>query len=120
VSFATITVHFTWQDNKAGDRLLRPSDLIKVLVQFLQYIVILGSISVPWPAFLGFVFTAATVVFGVGSGQLALSLDCWLPHCLPGKLPLALQRQLSYFVGALVVVLACVLLMNLLHICNRV
>jgi hypothetical protein len=119
VLFVTITVHFTWQDNKTGDKSLRPSDLIKVLVQFLQYLVILGSISVPWPAFLAGVFTAAGVVFGVGSGQ-AFSLDCWLPHYLPSKLPLALQRQLSYFVGALVVVLACVVLMNLLHVCNRV
>jgi hypothetical protein len=118
VVFVTTTVHFTWQDNKTGDRSLRPSDAIKVLVQFLQYVVILGSISVPWPAFLGGVFTAASVVFGVGSGQ-ALSLDCWLPHYLPNKLPLALQRQLSYFVGALVVALACVVLMNLLHVCNR-
>jgi hypothetical protein len=119
VLFVTTTVHFTWQDNKAGDRSLRPSDLIKVLVQFLQYVVILSSISVPWPAFLAGVFTAATIVFGVGSGQ-ALSLDCWLPQYLPIKLPLALQRQLSVFVGALVVALACIVLMHLLHVCNRV
>jgi hypothetical protein len=115
----TTTVHFTWQDNKAGDKSLRPSDLIKVLVQFVQYVVILGSISVPWPAFLLGMFTAATVVFGVGSGQ-ALSLDCWLPHYMPSKLPLALQRQISVFVGALVVAMACVVLMNLMHVCNRV
>ena len=122
VLFVTTTVHFTWQDNKAGDRSLRPSDLIKVLVQFLQYVVIFGSISVPWPAFLAGVFTAATAVFGVGSGQ-ALSLDCWLPHYVPSKLPLPLQRQLSYFVGAVVVAFACVvllLLLLLLHLCNRV
>jgi hypothetical protein len=119
VLFITTTVYFTWQDNKAGDRSLRPSDLIKVLVQFLQYVVILGSISIPWPAFLVGMFTAATAVFGVGSGQ-ALSLDCWLPYYVPSKMSVALQRQLSYFVGAVVVALACVVLMNLLHICNRV
>jgi hypothetical protein len=119
VLFITVTVHFTWQDNKAGDKSLRATDLIKVLVQFLQYLVILGSISVPWPAFLVGMFTAATMVFGVGSGQ-ALSLDCWLPQYLPSRLPLALQRQLSYFVGALVVAVACVVLMNLLHVCNQV
>ena len=39
---------------------------------------------------------------------------------MSSKLPLALQRQLSYFVGAMVVALACVVLMNLLHVCNRV
>jgi hypothetical protein len=63
-------------------------------------------------------FTVATVVFGVGSGQ-ALSLDCWLPHYVSSKLPLALRRQLSVFVGALVVAAACVVLMNLLHFFNR-
>jgi hypothetical protein len=118
VLFVTATVHFTWQDNKAGDRSLRPSDLIKVLVQFLQYVTIVGNISVPWPAFLTGMFTAASVVFGVGSGQ-ALSLDCWLSHYSRSKLPLALQRQLSYFVGALLVVVACAVLMNLLHFCHR-
>jgi hypothetical protein len=119
VLFVTTTVHFTWQDNKAMDRSLRPSDLIKVLVQFLQYVTILGGMPVQWPAYLLGTFTAATAVFGVGSGQ-ALSLDCWLPQYSPSKLPLALQRQLSYFVGALFVALACVVLMHLLHVCNRV
>lgn len=94
VLFVTTTVHFTWHDNKAGDRSLHPSDCITVLVRFLQYLVILGSISVPWPAFLAGTIAAATAVFGVGSGQ-ALSLDCWLPHYVPSRLPLALQRQLS-------------------------
>ena len=116
VLLVTVTVHFTWQDNKTGDRSLRPSDLIKVLVQYLQYVVILGNISVPWPAFLTGMFTAATVVFGVGSGQ-ALSLDCWLSYYVSSKLPLAVQRQLSYILGALVVALACVVLMIIPHVC---
>ena len=80
----TLTVHFTWQDNKAGDKAVRPSDLCKVLAQFLQYLVILGSIhmSVRWPKFSTWVVSAATVVFGGASGQV-LSLDCWLAHYMP-------------------------------------
>jgi len=46
VVLVSYTVHATWHDNKAGDTALRPSDLIKVLVQFLQLLVIFGSISV--------------------------------------------------------------------------
>jgi len=46
VTLISITVHSTWQDNLASDSNLRPSDLIKVLVQFLQYLVIFGSISI--------------------------------------------------------------------------
>ena len=77
VVLITLTVQFTWQDNKAGDKAVRPSDLCKVLAQFLQYLVILGSMSLPWPRFLTWVFSTATVVFGGASGQV-LSFDCWL------------------------------------------
>jgi hypothetical protein len=118
VLLVTLTVHYTWQDNKRGDRLLRASDLVKVEVQYLQYVAILGSISIPWPAFLvpqASVSTAAATVTGMG-----LMLDCWLPHYAPSKLPLALQRTLTIFVQSLVVAVACVVLMNLLHVCNRV
>lgn len=119
VLFVTTTVHFAWQDSRSGDKSLRPSDLIKVLVNFVQYLVILRCISVPWPAFVGGMFTAATAVFGAGSGQV-LSLDCWLPYYVPSKLPLAIQRQLSYFVGAFVVAVASVALICLLHAVTRV
>jgi hypothetical protein len=120
VLIVTVTVHFTWQDNKDEDRSLRASDLLKVLVQFLQLLVIIGSISVPWPSFLAGMFTAAASVFAVASGE-SLSPDCWLPHYLPSiKLPLALQRQLLNFVGAVFVAVACLVLMNLLHGLHRV
>jgi hypothetical protein len=36
VVFVTFTVHTTWKDNLGGDQSVRLTDLIKVLVQFLQ------------------------------------------------------------------------------------
>jgi hypothetical protein len=120
VMLITLTVHFTWQDNKAGDTAVRPSDLCKVLAQFLQYLVILGSMSVRWPKFLTWVFATATVVFGGASGQ-ALSFDCWLANYVPQKwLPLAIQRQLALFVVAVGILLAVMLLMSCVHIVKRV
>jgi hypothetical protein len=42
---------------------------------------------------------AVNIVFAVGSGQ-ALSLDCWLHQFVrSSKLPLAMQRQLVYFLS---------------------
>jgi hypothetical protein len=112
VVLITLTVHFTWQDNKAGDKAVRPSDLCKVLAQFLQYLVILGSMSVRWPKFLTLSFCAATVVFGGASGQ-AMSLDCWLATYVPQQqLPLAVQRQLALFVVSVGILLAVILLMS--------
>lgn len=77
LAFVGITVHYTWKDNSEGSTDLRPSDIIKLLVQFLQYLVIIGSLSgVPWqPDFVRGMFRASSVVFGVASGQ-AMSLDC--------------------------------------------
>ena len=79
---------------------------------FLQYTVLTGGVSVAWPLFdVQRWFQAVNIVFAVGSGQ-ALSLDCWLIHYIPeGKLPLAMQRQLVYFLAPVVVLLAVVALL---------
>jgi hypothetical protein len=84
-------------------KVLEPPDAIKVLVQFLQYLVIIGGVAVPWPGLLVGMFQAASVVFGA-SGQ-AVSLDCWLEHYFKSSvsLPLAIQRQLVPFIGAVAV-----------------
>ena len=108
VFFVAYTVHATWKDNLSGKKAVLATDLIKVLVLFLQYTVIIGSVPVPWPLFDAVQrwFQAVGIVFAVGSGQ-ALSLDCWLYHYIPqGKLPLAVQRQLVYLLAPLFVWLA--------------
>jgi hypothetical protein len=112
VFFVLSTVHATWRDNLTGKKAVLDTDLIKVLVQFLQYTVIIGSVAVPWPLFDAVQrwFQAVNVVFAVGSSQ-ALSLDCWLHHYIPqSKLPLAMQRQLVYFLAPVLMLLAVVAL----------
>jgi hypothetical protein len=109
VSFVTYTVHATWQDNLEGTWDVQVTDYIKVLVQFLQYIVIIGSVSVPWPFFdVQMWLQAIGVVVTMGSGQ-ALSLDCWLYRYGRKSIPMAIQRLLVYFLApvfTLVLVLA--------------
>lgn len=114
VVFIAFTVHTTWKDNQDEDQSVRPTDLIKGLVQFLQYIVIIGSVPVPWPHFVNLQrwFHAASLVFGPSSGQ-SMSLDCWLYNYSPqgdGSIPLAVQRQLVYLLAPLGVFVAVVLL----------
>jgi hypothetical protein len=107
VVFVTITVHATWQDNLSDTTAVLTTDLIKVLVQYLQYTVIIGSVSVPWPLFdFQRWFQVINVVFAVASSQV-LSLDCWLYAYIPqGMLPIALQRQLVYFLAPVLVFVA--------------
>jgi hypothetical protein len=111
VLFITYSVHATWKDNLTGDKVVLASDYIKVLVMFLQCTVIIGSVSVPWPVFnLQRWFEAVNIVFAVGSGHV-VSLDCWLYHYIPqGRFPLAMQRQLVYFLAVMFVLLAVVAL----------
>jgi hypothetical protein len=111
VVFVASTVHATWRDNLTSKNAVVATDVIKVLVQFVQYTVIIGSVSVPWPFFnVQRWFLAVNIVFAIGSGA-ALSLDCWLSYYKPlGKLPLAMQRQLVYFLDPVFVLAAVVAL----------
>lgn len=114
VVFITLTVVLTWRDNQQPNVQLRPTDLIKALVQYLQYLVIFGSISAPFPDALNVVFEAASVVFGAASGQV-LSLDCVLQHYVHASTPpLAIQRQLVNFLAPFLVLFLVILLLVLL------
>jgi len=112
--FILCTVHFTLRDNRHGGTHVRLSDLIKVVVNFLQYMVILGSVSAPWPDALRQAFVACSVVFGAATGQ-ALSADCWLSHLHLPQPPLAIKRQLLNFLAP--VFLACCVAATLAVLC---
>jgi hypothetical protein len=111
VSFVTYTVHATWQENLRGDSTVLIPYIIKVLVLFLQYLVIIGSVSVPWP--LSDVqqwLQAIGIVVTMGSGQ-ALSLDCRLSYYVGSTvLPNAIQRQLVLFLAPVCTLIAVMLL----------
>ena len=103
VVFVWYTVHATWQDNLKGSQEVMATDHIKVLVQFLQYVGIIGSVSVPWSLFdVQQWLQALGVAATVGAGQ-ALSLDCWLYHYFPHPvLPIAIMRLLVYILAPVV------------------
>jgi hypothetical protein len=118
VFVVTYTVHATWRDNLTGDKVVLATDMIKVLVQFLQYTAIIGSVSVPWPLFnLKRWFQAVNIPFAGSTGE-SLSLDCWLV-AIPSKLPLAMQRQMVYFLAPVFVLLALVALLWLFWVLGR-
>jgi hypothetical protein len=111
ILFITLTVHLTWRDNQQLGAHVRASEMIKVLVLYLQYMVIVGSISAPFPGALKAVFEAASVVFGAASGQV-MSLDCVVTHYVrAATLPLAIQRQLVNFIAPVLVFCSAMLLL---------
>lgn len=111
VVFVAITLHFTWLDNLQGGSQLRPSSMIKVLVQYFQYMFILGSISAPWPSAMKQLFSAASLVFGVANGQV-LSLDCWLGYFVRTRsLPIAIQREIVSYLAPFLIFIAVVVLL---------
>jgi hypothetical protein len=102
VLLVAFTVHSTWQDNQqqtAGpQQSVKPSDMIKVLILFLQHLVIVSSLSVPWPTALAYFFRVARFIFAATNGQLgSVSLDCMLSQS--SSVPVSVQRQLIYLVA---------------------
>jgi hypothetical protein len=114
VLLVAFTVHCTWRDNQqtaSNQQTLRSSDFIKVLILFLQYLVIISSLSVPWPTSLAYLFRFAKFIFAASNGQLgSVSLECVLSQGHPSSVPASIQRQLIYLVAP-VGILAGVLLL---------
>lgn len=117
VCFVAYTVHATWQDNQKAVSTSLTTDIIKVVVQYLQYVVIIGSVSVSWPLFdVQQWLQAIGIVVTMGSGQ-ALSLDCWLhAYTQHSALPIAIQRQLVYFLAPVFTLTAVVMLQCLVWV----
>ena len=114
VLLVAFTVHSTWRDNhnkSSYQQLVRPSDIIKVLILFLQYLVILSSLSVPWPTALAYLFRIATFIFAASNGQLgSVSLGCVLLQGSESSVPASIQRQLIYTVAPIGILAGVVLL----------
>jgi hypothetical protein len=113
VLLIAFTVHSTWKDNQqqraSHQQSLKPSDLIKVLILFLQYLVIVSSLSVPWPTALSYLFRGAKFVFAASNGQLgSVSLDCMLSQS--SHVPVSVQRQLLCLVAPIGILAGVVLL----------
>ena len=115
VLLVAFTVHSTWQDNHqlaSQQQSVRSSDMIKVLILFLQYLVIVSSLSVPWPTALAYFFRITKFVFAASNGQLgSVSVDCVLLQSTSNSsIPVSVQRQLIYLVAPLGVLAGVILL----------
>ena len=78
--------------------------MLKVVILFVQYLVVIGTLSVPWPDSLSALFRAANFVFVASCGQVP-SIDCLLgstaSSTAAAAVPLAVQRQLVYVLAPL-------------------
>jgi predicted outer membrane repeat protein len=70
-----LLVQTTLKDNIAGTSSVRPSDLLKLIVRHVQYLVIINSIRMQWPQSLGAIFTAAGWIFTAGGSEV-VALAC--------------------------------------------
>jgi hypothetical protein len=102
-------VHTTLNDNISGAATLRPSHFLKIWVRHVQYLVILGSLSINWPSSLTAVFAAASWLFSVSSSYGGVvSLDCIITE---GPLPQGASKLLVSLLAP-ICVLFCVLLVR--------
>ena len=112
VLLVAFTVHSTWRDNQqrvSHQQSVKPSDMIKVLILFLQYLVIVSSLSVPWPTAMAFFFRVARFVFAASNGQVgSVALDCMLSQS--ASVPVSIQRQLINLVAPVGILAGVVLL----------
>ncbi|KAF6259603.1 hypothetical protein COO60DRAFT_1638283 [Scenedesmus sp. NREL 46B-D3] len=80
----------------AGGGGCRASDLLKVLVLYLQYMLLVGSLRVPWPPTLLLPIKALTWFLAASTSQ-TLALECVMDAAqLPAGLPMAMLRVLFY------------------------
>ena len=106
----SILVHTTVNDNLKGcssSNKLRPSHFLKIFVRHLQYLVVLSSVHISWPAFLSLWLTASGWLFNVNYAQ-GVSLDCVLPL---SSIPRGVDG-LMVCLAAPLAVLLCVLLLR--------
>jgi len=90
--------------------------MLKLVILFLQYLVIISSLSVPWPESLPYFFKFAKFIFGAFSGQI-VSLDCLLSGVSQATpTPAAVQGQLFFLIAPLVLLAAVFLLSVVKHV----
>ena len=104
VAGLTYMAHATWRDNQEVTVGMRVSDVLKVLILYVQYLVVLGTARVAWPGSLASVFSAASLLFASGSGQF-LSLDCLMSDMAGLKVPVPIMKQLIYLAMPLAIAL---------------
>jgi len=130
VLFVTYTVQVIWRGNRVGGTAEAPAYYITILVKFIQYLVILGSMPAEWPSSVEFFFKIASLVFAASNKQVG-SLDCVLGNGQGHGIPPAVLKQVLYLVAPFVVVVAVMvmhillwsierlLMMAKLSLCNR-
>lgn len=99
-----VTVLTTMKDNKQQDWAnLRATDMWKVLVIYLQYLAIMGTILVDWPDSVDRLSRGVSYIFTPGGSQI-ISLDCVLTDMQrdsDSNLPMGMKKWLVYLAAPL-------------------
>lgn len=103
-------VQTTLRDNMQPTRALRPSDLVKVLLRHAQYLILLLSVRLPWPATLSSLSAAVTGVLGSASLSQVVLLDCVLQSQVDSLLPTAMANKMVNLVTPISVLSAVLVL----------
>lgn len=123
VSFVVLMVviwfmaHVTWLDNQDANSDMRMSDILKVVILYVQCLVVLTHVPVEWPGSVAAVFAGLTWLFSAGNSQL-LSFDCLLGD-VQLLLPVAVVRQLVYLLAPVAMFIAVVLLQCCVRLGHR-
>ena len=118
LALITYIVNTTLEDNMMEKQLLWPSDLLKVFITYMWYLLIVASIRLPWHDFITAVFQATGVFMSITSSEV-MSLDCLLSTGGDNMLPLAIRKQLVYLLVPVGMFCAVVLLQLLLRVWQR-
>lgn len=85
---------------------LQPTDLLKTLVLYMQYMLIIASLNIQWPESILYPFQALAWLFSSASPE-TLSVDCLFAR--GDALPFAIKKTLFYL--AMPLLMLCVLLL---------
>lgn len=117
VVLVVILVHTTLHDNVQQIRSLRPSDLLKVLIRHVQYLILLVSVRLPWSNTLAYLFSVVGWVFSASTAQI-VSLDCIL-QSVHIAVPSAIAKTLISLLTPVTIFVAVLLLRMLVGSVRR-
>jgi hypothetical protein len=114
IALISYTVCATWQDNQSPGNALRPSDVLKVFITFMQYIImILSSLKLSLGKAMSSIMSVFGVVLSAATHEM-VALDCILPEKVWG-LPRVIFGQLLYLLTPAFVFAAVTIVIFLLR-----
>lgn len=117
--FIKLLCHVTLADNIAGhvrefqpDGMLPASELLRSLVLYSQWMLLVLTLNIEWPATVGFPLRALAAFWATSSGE-TLNIECLLSN--GSVVPMAVQRIIFYLSMPLAMLMVLLLVEVVLH-----